>query len=50
MVAKLESEWLVVMEMGLAFAINFHFKTSSFSILEMIFLVMILVLLQVHGS
>jgi hypothetical protein len=37
------------MEMGLAFAINFDFKSSSFAILEMIFLVMILVLIQVHG-
>jgi hypothetical protein len=50
MVAKLESEWLVAMEMGVAFAINFHFKSSSLSILEIIFLVMILFLLQVHGS
>jgi hypothetical protein len=49
MVAKLESEWLVVMEMGVAFAIYFHFISSSFAILEMIFLVMILFLLQVHG-
>jgi hypothetical protein len=36
--------------MGLAFAIKFHFKSSTFAILEMIFLVMILVLLRVHGS
>jgi hypothetical protein len=36
--------------MEVDFAINFHFMSSSFAILEMIFLVIILVLLLVQGS
>ena len=44
------AEWLVVMEVGPAFGVSFHILPSSIAILEMLFLVMILAILQVQGS
>jgi hypothetical protein len=44
------AEWQVVMEVGPAFGISFHILPSSIAILEMPFLSMISVMLQVQGS
>jgi hypothetical protein len=43
------AEWLVVMEVGPAFELNFRISPSSIAILGMPFLVMILTILQVQG-
>ena len=50
MVAEKKSEWQVVLEVGQAFEVNFHILPSSVAILELLFLLMMSVKLQVQGS